>query len=227
VAVPSPRFIPTNRFSWRAFDLAASLDAPRLFRLQVSAAAGKTAFLGCSQTVMQGEELCAVTRLGADDKMPESMMVRGYLAGQPFERELPVKDVAPKADYLPRTWATLEIERLLTEDAAKHKPRIVELSKAMYVMTPFTPRCWCWRTRPCTSSTRWTATARTSGQVFGPGDHRDRLRATARDAGRCAATRQERKTQRRAGLQDHRGASGGCSRSAASPGQRSSEDWAN
>ncbi|HZY87406.1 MAG TPA: hypothetical protein VFE78_21395, partial [Gemmataceae bacterium] len=36
------------------------------------------------------------------------------------------------------TWAKLEIERLLAEDAGKHRERIVELSKAMYVMTPFT-----------------------------------------------------------------------------------------
>src|SRR5262249_5183270 len=31
-----------------------------------------------------------------------------------------------------------ELERLLALDAAKHKERIVALSKAMYVMTPFT-----------------------------------------------------------------------------------------
>src|SRR5262249_32363085 len=31
-----------------------------------------------------------------------------------------------------------EIERLLAEDAAKHKQAIIELSKAMYVMSPFT-----------------------------------------------------------------------------------------
>src|SRR5262249_52993262 len=42
------------------------------------------------------------------------------------------------AGYLPRTWAKLEIDRLLAEDGAKHKDRIVELSKAMYVMSPFT-----------------------------------------------------------------------------------------
>ena len=42
------------------------------------------------------------------------------------------------AAYLPRTWAKLEIDRLLAEDAQKNKERIVALSKAMYVMTPFT-----------------------------------------------------------------------------------------
>src|SRR5262249_10916947 len=38
----------------------------------------------------------------------------------------------------PRTWARLEIDRLLAEDARKHKDAIVALSKRMYVMTPFT-----------------------------------------------------------------------------------------
>src|SRR5262249_28352580 len=50
----------------------------------------------------------------------------------------PVKEVTHKADYLPRTWAKLEIDRLLAAGAMKNKRQIVELSKAMYVMTPFT-----------------------------------------------------------------------------------------
>jgi predicted Zn-dependent protease len=51
---------------------------------------------------------------------------------------LPVKGVAEHAEYLPRTWAQLEIDRLLAEDAVKHKEKIIGLSKAMYVMSPFT-----------------------------------------------------------------------------------------
>ena len=46
--------------------------------------------------------------------------------------------MAERADYLPRTWAKLEIDRLLAENAVKHKDQIIALSKAMYVMTPFT-----------------------------------------------------------------------------------------
>ena len=49
-----------------------------------------------------------------------------------------MRDVAGEAGYLPRTWAKLEIDRLLAEDAEQNKQRIIELSKAMYVMTPFT-----------------------------------------------------------------------------------------
>src|SRR5262249_47474182 len=64
--------------------------------------------------------------------------VRGTVDGKPFAVKLPVQGVAGNAGYLPRTWARLEIDRLLAEDAAKHKDAIVALSKAMYVMSPFT-----------------------------------------------------------------------------------------
>jgi tetratricopeptide (TPR) repeat protein len=128
---------PDEPISWRAFDLAATLNTPRLLNVQVTANADAP-LLTFTSTVAQGEELCAVTRTAKTDTLPESVTVRGLLDDQPFERVLAVKDVAAKADYLPRTWAKLEIERLLAEDAAKHKEKIVELSKAMYVMTPFT-----------------------------------------------------------------------------------------
>src|SRR5262249_13519679 len=42
------------------------------------------------------------------------------------------------ADYLPRVWARWEIDRLLAEDAGKHKEAIVNLSKNLYVMSPYT-----------------------------------------------------------------------------------------
>ncbi len=51
---------------------------------------------------------------------------------------LRVAGVAEQADYLPRTWAKLEIDRLVADGAEKNKARIIELSKAMYVMSPFT-----------------------------------------------------------------------------------------
>src|SRR5262249_35370856 len=90
--------------------------------------------------VNQGEELCALARV--DGPGPETVVIRGTLNGRPYERELPVRDVTPNAGYLPRTWAKLEIERLLAEwsrePLTKLYDRIVELSKAMYVMTPFT-----------------------------------------------------------------------------------------
>jgi hypothetical protein len=101
--------------------------------------------------VAQGEELWAVARLSPETKTPpEAVRITGTVDGKPFEESLPVRNVAEHADYLPRTWVKLEIDRLLTqfsreplasaEEGAKErlKSKIIELSKAMYVMTPFT-----------------------------------------------------------------------------------------
>jgi ferric-dicitrate binding protein FerR (iron transport regulator)/tetratricopeptide (TPR) repeat protein len=135
---------PDEPIRWRGFELAATLNTPRLMNVQVQDPTGKASFLAFSPALAQGEEVCAVARLAAPERenaelaLPPAVIVSGSLNGQPFRRELPVRDVAAKADYLPRTWAKLEIDRLLAADALKHKDAIIELSKAMYVITPFT-----------------------------------------------------------------------------------------
>jgi ferric-dicitrate binding protein FerR (iron transport regulator) len=135
---------PDEPIAWRAFDLVSTLNTPRLLHVQVAPgdAADAPRFLTDSGLVAQGEEVCAVAQVarGADGslKLPRSVVVTGVIDGLPYRRELPVRDVAPHTDYLPRTWAKWEIDRLLSENANENKSRIVELSKAMYVMTPFT-----------------------------------------------------------------------------------------
>jgi tetratricopeptide (TPR) repeat protein len=128
---------PDEPVAWRAFDLATTLDIPRLLGVRVADDSGAD-FLTVTSAVAQGEEVCAVARCEKGKALPEKVVVTGLLDGQPWRRELAVKDAAPDAGYLPWTWAKLEIERLLAEDAAKHKARIIELSKAAYVVTPFT-----------------------------------------------------------------------------------------
>jgi hypothetical protein len=129
---------PDEPVGWRAFELLATLNTPRLLNVNVVDDAEQVKFLRYAGALAQGEELCAIARLTAGQPLPESVTVSGSLDGQPFHRRLPVADVAEHADYLPRTWAKLEIDRLLAEDADKNKAEIVALSKAMYVMTPFT-----------------------------------------------------------------------------------------
>jgi hypothetical protein len=130
---------PDEPIGWRAFDLLATLNTPRLLNVKVVDNPERLRFLSYSSSLAQGEELCAIARLDADkEPLPEAVTFAGTLDGQPFHHTVPVRQVADKADYLPRTWAKLEIDRLLAEDAAGHKDRIVALSKAMYVMTPFT-----------------------------------------------------------------------------------------
>ncbi|HEY7308356.1 MAG TPA: VIT domain-containing protein [Gemmataceae bacterium] len=130
------RINPDETLSWRTFELSATLNTPRLLDVSVTDKDGQATFLPFARSLAQGEELAAIARIDKD--VPQSVVIRGRLNGEAFEKELPVRDATGKADYLPRSWARLEIERLLAEDAVKHKKRIIALSKAMYVMTPFT-----------------------------------------------------------------------------------------
>ncbi len=85
-----------------------------------------------------GGEIVAVARLEEKAPWPESVSLTGLLDGQPWRREAPVTGVKHGAGYLPRAWARLEIDRLLADDAAGNRERIVRLSKASYVMSPYT-----------------------------------------------------------------------------------------
>ena len=130
---------PDEPVGWRAFDLLATLNTPRLLNIRVEATGNKLAFLTDAAAVAQGEELCAVARAaGKESSWPASVVVSGTLDGKPFRREFAVAAVVPGADYLPRTWGRLEIDRLLAERAEKNKQRIIALSKSLYVMSPFT-----------------------------------------------------------------------------------------
>src|SRR5438105_9540577 len=71
-------------------------------------------------------------------QLPEKVIISGKLDGKAFTKTLELKSVVAGAGYLPRTWAKLEIDRLLADGAEKNKKAIIELSMAMYVMTPFT-----------------------------------------------------------------------------------------
>jgi ferric-dicitrate binding protein FerR (iron transport regulator)/tetratricopeptide (TPR) repeat protein len=129
---------PDEAAAWRGFDLAATLNTPRLLNVNVVDDAERVQFLLCAASLAQGEELCAIARIAPGQPLPASVSIAGTLDGKPYHRTFKVAGAAPRADYLPRTWTKLEIDRLLAEDGAKHKDRIVALSKAMYVMTPFT-----------------------------------------------------------------------------------------
>jgi len=129
---------PDEAINWRSFELFSALTTPRLLGVKVVDNAEKATFLSQTSAVTQGEEICAMTRLEAGAALPQTVTVTGTLDGKTFTRSVPVKDVSASAGYLPRTWARLEIDRLLAENAAANKARIVQLSMASYVMTPFT-----------------------------------------------------------------------------------------
>ena len=77
-------------------------------------------FLTFSNALAHGEELAAVANV--THAMPRvGDRSAGLLDGQPFEKMLPVEKVAAGAGYLPRTWAKLEIDRLLAEDSQRQQ----------------------------------------------------------------------------------------------------------
>lgn len=132
---------PDEDLAWRAFELSSLLNTPRLLDVNVTSK-GKgekpSEWLNFAGTIVDGEQICAVTQLNADQPLPRSVLVSGVLNGKPWKRTLAVKTVADDAEHLPRSWARLEIDRLIEAGAAEHQQDIVRLSKAMYVMSPFT-----------------------------------------------------------------------------------------
>jgi len=140
---------PDEPLAWRAFELISALRCPRLLDVKVTAIptpADQTGFLLVSDSIIHGEELCAIARLDAKSPAPTRFTVTGALDGKPFEKTLEIKDVAHHAGYLARVWGRLEIDRLvaqsLPKDDAKaaeaQRDRVVALSKSMHVMSPFT-----------------------------------------------------------------------------------------
>lgn len=132
---------PDEQVGWRAFELKATLDAPRLLDVRVTGLPDEQSFLAFDDAAVQGDEIVAVARLEKGAALPRSVLITGRLGGQAWQREVAVPELRAmpaSAGYLPRSWAKLEIERLVTAGAEANKDAIVKLSMAMYVMSPFT-----------------------------------------------------------------------------------------
>ncbi|KPK78876.1 MAG: hypothetical protein AMJ81_14645, partial [Phycisphaerae bacterium SM23_33] len=129
---------PDENVNWRAFELVSTLNTPRLLNVKVTSEPAKGEFLCFTDSIAQGEELCAVARFDREVMLPAAVTVTGTLDGKPYSRQIAVQEVAGGADYLPRFWAKLQIDRLLAADADKNRQEVIALSKAMYVMSPFT-----------------------------------------------------------------------------------------
>lgn len=129
---------PDEKVGWKAFELLSTLNAPRLIDLKVDSGRKNVRFLTFADTIAHGQEIAAITQLPLKAKPLTEVTVSGTLDGRPFSRTLPVTSVSPQADYLPRTWARLEIDRLVANSSVANKDAIIKLSKAMYVMSPFT-----------------------------------------------------------------------------------------
>jgi tetratricopeptide (TPR) repeat protein len=129
---------PDENIPWRTFELVSTLNTSRLLSVAVRGAGGGPGLSCCEDSAAGGEEICAITRMDKGARLPEAVSVQGVLDGEPWSLVLPVCDVAGGADYLPRIWARLKIDRLLADGGEAHRAEIVALSKAMYVMSPYT-----------------------------------------------------------------------------------------
>lgn len=136
---------PDEAVAWRSFDLLSTLNAPRLTEIALTAptvAAGESQpeFLLLTSNLAHGQELAAVARLPKGQTLPKEVTIAGKVNGQPWSQTIGVPriEAANSAGHLPRSWARLEIDRLVSLGAIENKARIIELSKAMYVVSPFT-----------------------------------------------------------------------------------------
>ncbi len=129
---------PDENVAWRAFELLSALNAPRLLNVSVIDREEQLDFLTWADTIAHGDELCAIARLPLDHPLPDELLVSGILNGTAWTQTLPVRQVRENAGYLPRSWARLQIDRLMADNPARHHDDIVALSKSMYVMSPFT-----------------------------------------------------------------------------------------
>jgi hypothetical protein len=129
---------PDEKVGWRAFELLSTLNAPRLLAVKVLDQQDKHEFLTYANSLSQGEQLCAMTRMKAGEPLPKSLTVTGMLNGKRYTRDIPVGKLTKIFDHLPRSWARLEIDRLIAADAEEQKQAIITLSKKIYVMSPFT-----------------------------------------------------------------------------------------
>ena len=131
------RINPDEAPGWRAFEFVSAINASRLTDLSISPVAKDARWLLMSDTIAQGGELCALTRVPIETPAPNKLEVRGMIGGKEWNDGAALPP-ASKSGWLPRAWTKLEIDRLVNDGAEKHRADIVSLSKSSYVMSPFT-----------------------------------------------------------------------------------------
>ena len=118
---------PDEPIAWRAFDLLATLNTPRLLDVSVGRPArARTAFLpfvarplGPGRGTVPPSPACRRRR-----RCRESVTRHRHARRQAVRaRRCRCKDVPANAGYLPRTWAKLEIDRLLADERREAQGR--------------------------------------------------------------------------------------------------------
>jgi len=128
--------------AWRAFDLVAALETPRVVDLEATLvdAAGKTvddaSVYPSSHQLADGEELSVVARLGATT--PVALELHGRRDGAAWSYRAPLEHARGGARYLPREWARRRIDDLLRSKDDGARAEVTELGVKNFLMTPYT-----------------------------------------------------------------------------------------
>ncbi len=128
--------------AWRAFDLVAALETPRVVDLEATLvdAAGKTvddaSVYPSSHQLADGEELSVVARLGATT--PVALELHGRRDGAAWSYRVPLDHARGGARYLPREWARRRIDDLLRSKDDGARAEVTELGVKNFLMTPYT-----------------------------------------------------------------------------------------
>jgi Mg-chelatase subunit ChlD len=134
-------YVPGQRISVAALSVlettyGASLESPR-----VELPDGLSDVAPASlPTIRAGQEVLLVGRMDAD-RVQGDLVLRGTVAGRPFEQRYAVDLVPTEAAgnrFVPRLWAAQRIEQLQLSGRGEERARIVALSKAFGVLSRHT-----------------------------------------------------------------------------------------
>jgi hypothetical protein len=124
----------------RALQLSGALKTPTITDLEVELGEGlDDLFISTGGKLSRGQEMVVLARTHHD--LPDSITVRGRLAGGSFEQKYPlVRDKGVLNQIVPRLWAHAFVERLLgdTRGVEAVRGKILSLGLEYGMMTPFT-----------------------------------------------------------------------------------------
>ena len=156
---------PGDDLSWRAFDLVAALNTPRIVGLKARLIDNtgepiKNATVYASRTTLaDGEDIDVVARVdglidvrgvlgkalpGSRGYLPAALELTGMVDGRPWHKRVDLADVEPKyeARYLERLWAQRRIDHLITrgpgDDPDSYYAELSTLGQKNFLMTPVT-----------------------------------------------------------------------------------------
>ncbi|MBK7828147.1 VIT domain-containing protein [Nannocystis sp.] len=124
----------------RALELSGALKTPTITDLEVELGEGlDDLFISTGGKLSRGQEMVVLARTHHD--LPDSITVKGRLAGGSFEQKYPlVRDRGVLDQIVPRLWAHAFVERLLGDSRGVEAVRgkILSLGLEYGMMTPFT-----------------------------------------------------------------------------------------